>query len=208
MANVELIGFPQSTYVWSVRIALEEKGVSYMLQAKVDVRSEAYAREYHPFKKVPAFRHGDVKLFEALAILHYVEEVFEGPALVPADTLGRARMYQWISAASDYLYDSAIRKLALPRLVAPGSMSEEAIAANRPILRAHLEVFDAALGQGTWLAGEQFSLADCVLTPIVSVLGLLPEGKQALDALGNLARFVEQAQARPSFAASAPPMGG
>ncbi len=207
MADVELVGFPQSSYVWSTRIALEEKGVNYTLQAKVDVRSEEYAREHHPFKKVPALRHGEVTLFESLAILHYIDEVFDGPKLVPADPVARARMRQWMSATADYLYDSAIRKLAVPRLVAPGMMSEEAIAENLPTLRKHLEVFDGALAAGPWLAGDSYSLADCVLTPIVFILGQLPEGQEAREGLVNLDRFAEQSQARPSFAAAMPPMG-
>lgn len=208
MADVELIGFPQSSYVWSVRIALAEKGVAYTHNGSVDFRSPEYAKQYHPFNKVPAFRHGDVKLFEALAILHYVDEVFDGPKLVPSDPLGRAHMHQWMSATADYLYDSAIRKLVLPRFVAPGSMSEEAIAANLPKLRRHLEVFDGALAGGGWLAGADYSLADCVLTPIVFYLAQLPEGQQALEGLSHLGRFIEQAQARPSFAATLPPLGG
>ncbi len=208
MADVELIGFPQSSYVWSARIVLAEKGVAYDLNSTIDVRSREYAEQHHPFNKVPAFHHGEVKLFESLAILHYIDEVFDGPKLVPTDPVVRARMHQWMSVTADYLYDAAIRKLLVPRFVAPGSLSEEAIAANLPTLRRCLEALNGALLSGPWLAGADYSLADSVLTPIVFFLGQVPEGQKALDGLTHLTRFAEQAQARPSFAATLPPLGG
>ncbi|MEM9074350.1 MAG: glutathione S-transferase family protein [Myxococcota bacterium] len=205
MADAEVIGFPHSSYVWSTRITLAEKGVDYDLVTDIKPGSAEYADQHHPFHKIPAFHHGDVEIFETLAIMHYVDSVFNGPSLVPSNAIATARMNQWMSAASDYLYESAIRGLVIPRLARPETANEEAIRENLPRLRKHLEVFDQALYEDHWLAGDEYSLADIMLTPIIFYVGIVPEGKKALEGLGHLARFAEATQSRPSFAATAPP---
>lgn len=204
MSDIELIGFPQSSYVWAVRMALEEKGVEYELLTDIELGSDEYAADHHPFRKIPAFHHGDMEIFESSAIMRYVDEAFEGPSLVPSNTIGRARMNQWMSAIRDYLYDSAIRKLVIPRLARPETADDAAIEANLPVLRGHLEVFDRALYEDHWLAGAEFSLADCMLAPIVAYLSMVPEGKTALEGLDHLSRFVDHTQSRASFQKASP----
>lgn len=204
MSDIELIGFPQSSYVWAVRMALEEKGVKYELVTDIDLASEQYVEDHHPFRKIPAFHHGDVEIFESSAIMRYVDETFQGPSLVPSNTIGRARMNQWMSAIRDYLYDSAVRNLIIPRLARPDSADEEKIAATLPKLRSQLEVFDQALYEDHWLAGMEFSLADCMLAPIIAYLGMVPEGKKTLEGLEHLARFADHTQSRVSFQNASP----
>ena len=200
MSDIELIGFPNSSYVWAVRMALEEKGVDYELVSDIDLKSEQYLEDHHPFGKMPAFHHGDVELFESSAIMRYIDEAFEGPS----NTIGRARMNQWLSAIRDYLYDTAIRNLVIPRLARPELADEAKIAANQDALRAHLEVFDRALYEDHWLAGMEFSLADCMLAPIIAYLGMVPEGKKALEGFEHLARFADHTQSRVSFQKASP----
>ncbi len=50
-----------------------------------------------PFAKVPAFEHDGFRIYETSAIMRYVDEAFDGPALQPADAKGRAIMEQAIS---------------------------------------------------------------------------------------------------------------
>ena len=59
MANLEIIGFPQSTYVRVARMACEEKGVAYDLRPAPPHSPEVLA--IHPFGKIPAMRHGDIR---------------------------------------------------------------------------------------------------------------------------------------------------
>jgi len=46
---------------------------------------------------VPALQHGDFMLYETNAIAAYVDEVFPGAKLTPADPRKRARMNHTIS---------------------------------------------------------------------------------------------------------------
>lgn len=205
MTSVKLYGIPVSTCVWTSRMALHEKGVDYELVPHAPHSPEQLA--VHPFGRVPAMDHGAVRLFESSAIVRYVDEVFPGPELQPRDPVARGRMNQWISATMDYVYDAAVRRLIVPRLVvAPrgGPVDEAAIAANLPVLRRNLSIFDSALGESTWLAGDTFSAADLFLAPIVASLSFVPEGAKQLEGLDELNRWSAAVRARPSFGASAP----
>src|SRR6185312_6044135 len=95
MSRVEIIGFPQSTYVRVVRMACEEKGIPYDL---IPVRPHAPEVEaIHPLGKVPAMRHGDLTLCESKAIVSYLDRVFDGPKLIPEDPRRAAEVEQWVS---------------------------------------------------------------------------------------------------------------
>ena len=92
MTDVTIYGPPHSTYLRSARLALEEKGVDYALEP-VEFKSPAHF-DLHPFGRVPILRHGDFQLYESMAIMAYVDETFDGPALAPSEPRQRARMIQ------------------------------------------------------------------------------------------------------------------
>src|SRR5262245_31985823 len=100
-----LYGAAYSVYVRAARLALAEKGVEYKL-VEVDIFGAVpdWYAVLHPFKRIPAFEHDGFRLYEAGAIMRYVDEVFSGPALMPADPRGRARVAQIMSVADAYLY--------------------------------------------------------------------------------------------------------
>jgi glutathione S-transferase len=82
-----LYGATYSVYVRAARLALAEKGVGYTL-VEVDVFGAApgwYAK-HHPFMRIPAFEHEEFRLYETVAIMHYVNEAFAGPPLMPPTT--------------------------------------------------------------------------------------------------------------------------
>lgn len=207
MSDVILYGFPQSSYVWTARLVLHEKGVAYDLDpCGTDAPAQA-AR--HPFAKVPAFRHGDLVLFETLAIARYVDEAFDGPPLQPAAPGERARMTQWISATLSYFYPSMIRNCVLERfapLLFGRDPEEELVAAARPTVARHLDILDQALAATGRLAGDGVTLADLFLLPIVHYLGMTPEGKALLPARANIERWRSAMGDRGSAKETVPPL--
>ena len=81
--ELEIIGVPQSNYVWAVRMVCEEKGVPY--DYKPERPHSPAVDAIHPFGKVPVMRHGDVDLCESKAIATYIDRVFDGPKVIPED---------------------------------------------------------------------------------------------------------------------------
>src|SRR5271169_4317490 len=95
MPELQIIGGPASNFVWVCRIVCAEKGVPYSLVSVMPHTPEVDA--IHPLGKIPAMRHGDVTLCESRAICFYIDRVFPGPALTPADAVTAARVEQWVS---------------------------------------------------------------------------------------------------------------
>ncbi len=91
MADPVIYGPAFSTYVRSVLLTLEEKGAPYRLE-EINILEDAHQtpeyRARHPFTKVPAFEHDGFALYEAVAIMRYVDETF---AARPCSPTSRAR---------------------------------------------------------------------------------------------------------------------
>ena len=90
MPVLEIIGVPQSNYVWAVRMVCEEKGVAY--DYKPERPHSPAVDAIHPFGKVPVMRHGDLELCESKAIATYIDRVFDGPKVIPDDAKRAAQV--------------------------------------------------------------------------------------------------------------------
>jgi glutathione S-transferase len=205
MPDVIIYGASASTYVRTARLTAAEKGVSYALEP-VDFAAEAYAA-LHPFRKMPAMRHGDFVLYETGAIARYIDAAFPGPALQPKDLQARARMDQWISAASDYCYQAMIREIVIQRVLVPlrgGKPDEAMIKAAWPKAEYQLGVMEQTLAASPYFAGDALSLADLFPLPILFYVKLQPEGAPLLARHKALSAWFERMAARPSFGATMP----
>lgn len=206
MADVIVYGFPQSTYVRTVRITLAEKGVPYGLEPLLPGAPELL--RLHPFGRIPAFRHGELVLFETLAICRYVDEAFEGPPLQPETVVNRAIMTQWISAIIDSFYPAMVRDYLLHYFMAQLEKREPdrvAIEAGLPKLDKAFAVLEQACAHADYLAGDEPSLADYFLLPILGYLAEAPESRDLLNATPNLQGWLARVAARPNVVETVPP---
>ncbi len=199
MATI-LYGFSTTTYVRTARLALEEKGVDYVLEGP-DFKSEEY-RHIHPFNRVPALEHQGKILFETLAITWFVDEQFDGPPLQPDKLMERAEMFQWISAINDYVFEPMVVQCIIERLVKPLRglpTDEDAIHKAKPEIARQLDVFQNVLGNRDFLVGDRLTLADLFLVPIISYLAATPEGQELLPHHGAVMDWHDRIAERPSF---------
>ena len=206
MNSVTLFGYPQSTFVRTVRMTLEEKGVPYVLEP-VDIKSPEF-RRHHPFQKMPAFRHGEIGLYETSAIARYIDEAFPEPPLQPENPAGRGLMMQWISNILCYLDGAMIRRFVLEHVFpsgADGKPDREKLDAALEEIRYQLQVLDEGLDGRAFLAGETVSLADFFLAPIIYYLEKFPEGSRALEAAPRVTAWHAEMSRRPSYTATVPP---
>jgi glutathione S-transferase len=207
MANVKVYGFPLSGFTRTARMALLEKDVAFDFEG-LDFGSDAH-RALHPFARMPILDHDGFVLYETSAIIRYVDQAFDGPALQPADLRAGARMEQWISTHNHYFIATIVWELLLPRLLyqPQGKPVDEAkIAEAVPEMEHQLAVAEQTLSHAPYFAGDAMSLADLLIIPTVFLLGLIPEGERALPNYPAVGRWVETMTARPSFAATIPPM--
>lgn len=208
MARVEIIGATRSTYTRVVRMVCEEKGIDYNLVEATPYSPEVAA--IHPFAKLPVLRHGDFTLCESKAIATYLDRAFSGPALMPDDPKVAALAEQWISLVNTTIDPLLIRTYVYhyirPR-TADGKPDRAAIAAVVPALQQHIGLLDRAVADSGYLAGQQFTLADINLLPILYVLRLLPESTEAMASAAQLSAYYDRQAARPSFQNTVPPPG-
>lgn len=198
-ASVALLGDPRSTYMRTARIGVAEKGVKYMLEPHAPHTPEMLA--LHPFGRIPAFRDGEVRLFETSAILRYVEEAFPGPTLLAQNIRDRAIGEQWVSAINSYFYDLAIRRYVLQYAFpkgANGQPDRAVIAASAGELPEKLAIFERGYTR-PFLAGQQPTMPDYFLAPIVGYLEMFPESKAALASFPNLMHAHAAMKERPSW---------
>jgi glutathione S-transferase len=150
-----------------VRIFLAEKELEIprveVDLAKLEHRSEAFAK-VNPFETIPALELDDgTTISETMAICRYVEELYPEPNLFGRTPLERDRVEMW--------QRNAEWRLLLPiaqvfRHTHPHMADMERpqirdwAEANRPRALRSLELFDRALANREYLAGDRFTVAD------------------------------------------------
>lgn len=205
----ELHGYQYSVYSWIARLALHEKGVAYDW-IEVNPFAEDIPASYlamHPFKRVPALTHAGFVLYETGAITRYVDEAFEGPKLQPVEPRGRARCNQIISIVDSYAYWPLVRQVFShgvfrPRMNRPVDQSEfqSGLEAAPGVLAA----LESIAGEGPCLCGNQLSLADIHLAPMVGYFVLADEGRALLQKYPRLGKWWSELSNRSAFVATTP----
>lgn len=154
--HITLVSHALCPYVQRIAIALAEKGVAHD-RLSVDLANKPrWFLDISPIGRTPVLKIGAAALFEAAAILEYLEDTQPRP-LHPSDPVERARHRAWIGFASECLNDIA------GLYTAPDFGTLERRAAT---LHARFRVMEGQLGSGPWFVGEQFSLVDAVFAPV------------------------------------------
>jgi len=213
MADPVIYGPAFSTYVRSVRLALEEKGAPYRLE-EINILEGAHQtpehRARHPFAKVPAFEHDGFEIYETAAIMRYVDETFAGPSLQPDEPRARARMTQVHGIMNAYAYPACIGACVVQRLVVPltgGTPDEAVIAEAVPLATTSVEALEALIGEKDFFAGTTLSLADLHVAPVYDYFSQTPEGETALQGTPNLRRWWAGMSERASVQKTKPALG-
>jgi glutathione S-transferase len=205
MSDLHLIGGAASNYVWVCRIACAEKGVPYRLISVMPHTPEVLA--LHPLGKIPAMRHGDVVLGESRAICAYIDRVFDGPPLVPADPVEAAQVEQWLSIVNTAIDPVWVRQYIGGGYLFPTtpdkSPNRTVIDAALPVMRKQFPMLDKAVASGH-LVGDTFTLADMNLMPILFYMSKYPESSTLLAGSPNLKAYFERHVARKSVKEAIP----
>jgi glutathione S-transferase len=212
------------------RLALAEKGVAWnsrLMTLRGDQFDPGYMK-LNPNAVVPTLVHDGNVIIESTVIMHYVDEMFRGAPLMPADPLARSKVRMTTKLMDEYIHVSCMtltfataNRSHLTRLT-PQEMDAELAKSPDPkrseikrqvvthgldaplvkdALRHHgklLDLIEKAMQDGPYIAGPDYSLADAAATPYVWRLDKLKLTRLWENRPG-VAAWYDRIQQRPSF---------
>jgi glutathione S-transferase len=231
--SLVLYNHPISTCSQKVRVTLAEKGLDFEERVVELSRAEHLEDWYlalNPNGVVPTLAHDDEVVTDSSAICEYLDEVFGGPKLTPADAAPRARMRAWMRYLEEIptvaIRAPSFNAMFAARLMGLPAEEFEALTARMPLRKHFLRRMEpagfpapmieesleslakciarveGALSEGgPFLLGEALTIADLVLLPTIVRM----EDLQLCDHWRDkplVAAWYRAMQRRPSFAAA------
>jgi glutathione S-transferase len=176
-----------------VRWALEEVGRPYdteLLNARSPRPDDYLARQ--PFDQVPAFRDGDLDLFETGAILLYLGEQDE--RLLPTDERARWAAISWLFSALNSVEPVIGRIVAYDIFNKDKDWAPPARESAVSLCKQKLKRVADALGDRDWLAGP-FSIADIAMVTVLNNL----RHTDLVAEYPSLAAYKQRGEERPAY---------
>jgi glutathione S-transferase len=207
MSEFVVYTVPGSPYARAVLATFEEKRVDYRLSplAPAGIKSEPHLSR-HPFGRMPAVEHDGFRLYETQAILRYIDRIFPGPSLTPADPKAAARMDQVMNINDWYLFQGVANVIVFHRVIGPRLLGvtpdEAAIAAAMPKAYIVFGEFAQLLGSQPYFAGDQLSLADLMVAPQLDFFAGTPEWAPLTANKPNLLAWLDRMNRRASMQAT------
>ena len=156
----------------------------------------------NPAGTVPVLKNDDGStIATSQAIAEYLDETISEPPLIPGSAIERAeirRLNNWFDIkfnqeVTEYLVGEKIMK----RFLRLGEPSSEAIRAGYENIDTHLCYIEYLAEQRTWLAGNNFSLADVAAASHISCIDYL--GDIPWEDYQEAKQWYARIKSRPSF---------
>jgi len=167
---------PLSTYSRRVRIALDEKAISFepiVLDMSAGEHRESRYRALNPYGRVPTIEDDGFVLYESAAILNYLEVTHPNPPLAPTDPRGRARVDMHMRLCDLHMARPTGVIIFPTRFLPKERWDVAAMAKAKGEIEKHLAVVESELGGREYLVGERYTLADVCYTPFLEFLPLM-----------------------------------
>ncbi len=224
-----------ATSVCSVkaRIGLAEKDLEWedvlLVLPDGDQHRPDY-RKLNPNGVVPTLVDGDVVVIESSVILQYIDDLGEGPRLMPTDKARRAETLvwllrclefhqaintmsfatanreKWLSSKTTDEIDALIAAMPNPRLAAKRrdlidkGVASDHVAADFHVFARTFSDMDAALGSRRWMNGDAFGMTDVALLAYVDRLDRIAMSGLWSNRMPRITEWLESGRARPGYA--------
>lgn len=197
----------------SIRILwlLEELGIDYEIKHykrhKLTKLAQDDYKKLHPVGKSPVVSDGELALAETGAIVEYIIERYGEGKLRPAkDDPNFVQYLYWLHSAEGSLMPLLLLKMMVVKLVekTPFPARPIAKAATAPIdlgyispsLKKLMSYLNSELEKSKWLAGNELSAADVMVSFAVDVAGLAFDLKKEYPAVH---RFDQEYKERDAY---------
>ncbi len=178
-----------SPFAWRVQLALEHKALAYDRRILSFAKKETRTPEFmalNPRHRVPTITDGDFTLYEANAIVEYLDEAYpaQGRPLFPGDIRTRALVRRLIGEIDSYTSEASDKLVEYAFYDKPEARDPAKLAAGRQAMQDEYALYDRAM-RGDFLAGE-LSAADFALYPYVAFMKRCEVKLPDLDSDGML----------------------
>lgn len=194
---------------WSLRpwLVLTAAGVEFdeVLVQLGTPETEAAIRRWSPSGRVPAYRDGEIVVWDSLAICEHVAETHPGANLWPVDPVARA-IARSVTAEMHSGFSSLRQNMTMNiRASYPGKGRGEGVDADIARITAIWNDCRTRFGAGGTLLFGRFTIADAFFAPVVSrfrtygveLSGPSADYAEAVWALPAMQDWVEKARAEP-----------
>ncbi|KAL8236237.1 hypothetical protein R6Q59_017318 [Mikania micrantha] len=188
-----------------VLVALYEKDLDFeFVQINMSAREHKTPQflALNPFGQVPAFEHGDLKLFESRAITRYISEVYadKGTDLISKDPMKLAIQAVWMEVEGQK-FQVVTTKLLVELFFKPmnGRTTDESVVAEfEKQLESMLDVYEQRLTESKYLGGDRFSLPDLHHLPNLQTM-MMTKMKRHIDSRPHVSAWASDILSRPSW---------
>jgi len=178
---ITLCGFAISNYYNIVKHALIEKGVAFTEEHVLTRSKDEAVLSASPLGKVPFIKTAQGALCESAVILDYLEDQYPAHPLLPKDAFEAAKVREMITFINLHL-ELVARELYAQAFFG-GTVSDELKANVKKQLVRNIEAFKRLVKFSPFIAGDTFTLADCVAFSNLPLVGMSTRGVLGEDLL-------------------------
>ena len=198
---IKLCGFRVSNYHNKVLIALHEKGVAFEEDCTIKPSQKPEYVALSLMGKVPFMEVAGTRLIESEVILEYLEDAYPQKPLLPKDPLARAKVRELVTVIELHL--ELVARRLYPGAFFGGTTSDGTKQSVEKDLAKGVRTLKALAKFSPFIAGAEFSLADCaaaVHLPVVSLATKLTYGRDFLEELPQAKPYLKMLGERPAIA--------
>ena len=178
---IVLCGFPRSNYYHKVKMALLEKGIAFTEERVGTGGTSEATLSASPLGKVPFLRTPQGPLCESQVIVDWLEAAWPQPPLVPADPYAAAKVRE-LATFIDLHLELVAREL-YPQAFFGGTVSDATRERVRKQLTRHIAGFKRLARFSPYVAGDEFTVADCSAWTNLPLVGLATKAVLGEDLL-------------------------
>jgi len=171
-----------------------EKNLDYEIKQMSFKNGDSQKSDYrklNPNGEFPTISDEGFVVYESAAICEYLEDEYPEPRLMPSDSEGRARVrmvHQFIDLHLIPAFGRVFKKKMMS--------GEEPAPEDRQALAEALDRVVGYVGDGKFIAGKEFSLADCAVAP---VLASIEASGETFGGFERLTAYLDRIKKRPAY---------
>ena len=191
--SLKLYAHPFSSFSQKALIALYENAIPFEYRMLEDPDAAREWTSLWPIKRFPVLVDGVRTVFEATAIIEYLDTQYPGPVRMITGDGVETRM---LDRFFDNYVSTPQQKFVFDILRPEADRDPYGVREARAMLETAYAWLDARMAGREWAAGDAFSMADCGAAPFL----FYADWTHPIDArFANVRAYRERLLARPSF---------